>query len=102
MKIPVHSKSRYIGLAVLADEIGCQMLIEQIPGLVQSLFNSLTDSTLTTHVSITIYYVRYIFRGHSCKIQVLRIVFYDYTVISIENSVAKFDDFCLYKYCLLE
>jgi len=54
MKIPVHSKSRYIGLAVLADEIGCQMLIEQIPGLVQSLFNSLTDPTLTTHVSVNI------------------------------------------------
>jgi len=53
MKIPVHSKSRYIGLAILADEIGCQTLIEQIPGLLQSLFNSLTDPTLTTHVSVT-------------------------------------------------
>jgi hypothetical protein len=78
MKIPVHSKSRYIGLAVLADEIGCQMLIEQIPDLVQSLFNSLTDPTLTTHVSVAIEYVRYIFRGHSCKIQALGVVFYDY------------------------
>jgi hypothetical protein len=54
MKIPVHSKSRYIGLAVLADEIGCQMLIDQIPCLVQSLFNSVTDPILTTHVSVTV------------------------------------------------
>jgi hypothetical protein len=77
MKMPAHSKSRYSGLAVLADEIGCQKLIEQIPGLVESLFNSLTDPTLTTHVSFTIRYVRYIFSGHSYKIQALGLVFYD-------------------------
>jgi hypothetical protein len=57
MTIPVHSKSRYIGLAVLANEIGCQVLIDQIPDLVQSLLNSLADPILTTHVSTTIYYV---------------------------------------------
>jgi hypothetical protein len=57
MTIPIHSKSRYIGLAVLADEIGCQVLIDQIPDLVQSLLNSLADPILTTHVSTTIYYI---------------------------------------------
>jgi hypothetical protein len=58
MTIPVHSKSRYIGLAVLVDEIGCQVLIDKIPDLIQSLLNSLADPTLTTHVSVTVYPLR--------------------------------------------
>lgn len=57
MTIPVHSKSRYIGLAVLADEVGCQVLIDQNPDLVQSLLNSLADPILTTHASTTMYYI---------------------------------------------
>jgi len=51
----MHSKSRYIGLSVLADEIGCQALIDRIPNLVQSLLTSLADPTLTAHVSATMY-----------------------------------------------
>jgi hypothetical protein len=67
LKIPIHSKSRYIGLAVLANEIGCQALIDRIPNLIKSLLSSLSDPTVTTHVSITRYYVRYFYKIQSSK-----------------------------------
>jgi hypothetical protein len=67
LKMPIHSKSRYIGLAVLANEIGCQALIDRIPNLVQSLLNSLADPILNTHVSVTKKYVRYFYKTQSSK-----------------------------------
>ncbi|KAJ4445663.1 hypothetical protein ANN_12347 [Periplaneta americana] len=51
VQIPAQKKSKYIGLAAVADEIGCQVLIDQMPHLVKDLLKALADPNLTSHVS---------------------------------------------------
>ncbi|KAG8229710.1 hypothetical protein J437_LFUL009835 [Ladona fulva] len=50
-RIPSYKKSKYIALAVLASEIGCQKLLTVFPCLAATLLPFLEDPSLSAHVS---------------------------------------------------
>ncbi|PSN50021.1 hypothetical protein C0J52_03298 [Blattella germanica] len=52
--MPLHRKSKVIGLEILASVMGCQLLIDHIPDLVPNLLSSLADATISTHVTSAI------------------------------------------------
>nr|CAD7573859.1 unnamed protein product [Timema californicum] len=51
VQIPSHKRARYVCLSTLANDLGCQFLLDRVPNMIDDLIFSLQDPTIAAHVS---------------------------------------------------
>nr|CAD7396863.1 unnamed protein product [Timema cristinae] len=51
VQIPSHKRARYVCLSTLANDLGCQFLLDRVPKMIDDLIFSLQDPTIAAHVS---------------------------------------------------